>query len=57
MVRFLEACAGAISSENAKTTDAQLRAQELSRLAEIMLAWPKLSAEFRIAMQALTRSV
>jgi hypothetical protein len=68
MVRFLEACAAAISSEITKTADAlpsaqevrdssTLRAQELSNLTEIILAWPNLSAEFRLAMRALTRSV
>lgn len=56
MVRFLEACAAAISSESAKTTDAHLRAQELSSLTKIIAAWPKLSGEFRVAVQAMTES-
>lgn len=56
MVRFLEACAGAISSESAKTADPQLRAQELSSLTKIIAAWPKLSGEFRAAVQAMTES-
>ena len=54
---FLEVCAAAISSESANTTDAHLRAQELSSLAEIMLVWRQLSAEFRAAMRAMTRTV
>ena len=57
LVRFLEACAAAISSESAKTADAQLRAQELLSLTEVVLAWPNLSAGFRLAMRALTQSV
>lgn len=57
MVRFLEACAAAISSESAKTTDPQLRAQELSSLTNIIAAWPKLSGEFRAAVLAVTQSV
>jgi hypothetical protein len=57
ILRFLEACAGAISSETAKTTDPQLRAHELSSLTKIIAAWPKLSGEFRAAVQALTQSV
>lgn len=56
MIRFLEACAAAISSEAAKTTDPQLRAQELSSLTKIILTWPKLSGEFRAAAQAVTQS-
>ena len=55
MVRFLEACATAISSETAKTDDAQLRAQELSSLTKIIAAWPKLSGEFRAAVLAVTQ--
>lgn len=56
IVRFVEACAAAISSESAKTADAQLRAQELSSLTKIIAAWPKLSDEFRAAVQAMTQS-
>ena len=56
MVRLLEACPGAISSESAKTADAQLRAQELSSLTKIIAAWPKLSGEFRAAFLAMTES-
>jgi hypothetical protein len=56
ILRFLEACAAVISSESAKTTDAQLRAQELSTLTKIIAAWPKLSGEFRAAAQAMTES-
>jgi hypothetical protein len=66
MVRFLEACVAAISSESAKTTDALpsaqevrdssiLRAQEISALAKIMAAWPKLPGEFRAAVLAVTQ--
>ena len=55
-IRFLEASAEAMRSETAKTTDAQLRAQEFSRLTKIIAAWPNLSAEFRAAIQALTQS-
>jgi hypothetical protein len=61
MLPFLEACAAAISSETAKTTDAlpsaqevrdssTLRAQELSSLTKIIAAWPKLSDGFRAAV-------
>lgn len=57
MVRLLQACAAAISSESAETADAQLRAQELSRVAEIISVWPKLSGEFRVAVLAMSRSV
>lgn len=57
MVRFLEACAAAISSESTKTADAQLRAQELSSLTKIIAAWPKLSGEFQAAVQAGVESV
>ena len=56
MVRFLEACAGAISSESAKTTDAHLRAQELASLTKIIAAWPNLPAEFRAAVLGVTVS-
>ena len=56
-IRFLEACAAAISSESAKTADAQPHAQELSSLTKIMAAWPKLSGEFRAAVLAMTVSV
>jgi hypothetical protein len=56
ILRFLEACAAAISSESAKTADAQLRAQELSSLTKIIAAWPKLSGEFRAAVLAVTQS-
>jgi len=56
IVRFLEACAGVISSESAKTADAQLRAQELSSLTKIIAAWPRLSGEFRAAVLAVTAS-
>ena len=56
MVRFLEACAAVISSESAKTADAQLRAQELSSLTKIIAVWPKLSGEFRTAVLAVTGS-
>ena len=67
MVRFLEACAAAISSESAQTADAlpsahevrdslTLRAQKLSSLTKIIAAWPKLSGEFRAAVLAMTQS-
>jgi hypothetical protein len=56
MLRFLEACAAVISSESAKTTDAQLRAQELANLTKIIAAWPKLLGEFRAAVLAVTKS-
>jgi hypothetical protein len=56
MLRFLGACAAAISSESAKTADAQLRAQELSSLTKNLAAWPKLSGGFRAAVLAVTGS-
>jgi len=55
-IRFLEAYAAAIPSESAKTTDAHLRAQDLSSLTKILAAWPKLSGEFRVACLAMRRS-
>lgn len=56
-MRFLEACTATISSESAKTADAQPRAQELSSLTKTILTWPKLSGEFRTVIGTLTRSV
>jgi hypothetical protein len=56
MLRFLEACAAAISWDIAKTADAHLRAQELSSLTKIIAAWPKLSGEFRAVVQVMTES-
>jgi len=55
-IRFLEACAAAISSESDKAADAQLRAQELSSLTKFIAAWPKLSGEFRAVVLAVTQS-
>jgi hypothetical protein len=52
-VRFLEACADALRSETTKTSNAH----ELSTLAKILSAWPKLSGEFRTALQEMTLSV
>lgn len=48
-------CRGA-TFETAKTSDAQLRAQELSNLTKIIAAWPKLSGGFRAALLAVTQS-
>jgi hypothetical protein len=56
ILRFLEACAAAISSDSTKTGDAQLRAQEFSSLTKIVAAWPKLSGEFRAAVLAVIQS-
>ena len=56
MVRFLEACAAAISSDSAETAHAQMCAQGLTSLTKIIAAWPKLSGEFRAAVQAMTAS-
>jgi hypothetical protein len=56
IVRFLEACIQVMGSDSAKTADPQLRALELSRLTNIILAWPNLSGEFRAAVQAVTQS-
>lgn len=55
-IGFLEACAAALHSETAKTPDAQLRAQNLAELREMVEAWPKLSPELRAACLAMTRS-
>ncbi|MBL9213034.1 MAG: hypothetical protein JNL92_21410 [Opitutaceae bacterium] len=51
-IRFLEACAAAISSASATTADAQRRAQKFSSLTEVMFAGQKLPVEFRSAMRA-----
>jgi hypothetical protein len=56
MIRFLEACAAVISSESDKTASPQLRSQELASLTKIIAVWPKLSGEFRAAVQAMTES-
>ena len=53
---LLQACATAAVSEIAANTDAQLRAQKLGELRDILAAWPHLSSELRTAVLAVTRS-
>jgi hypothetical protein len=55
VLAFFQACADAAASEIAKTADAQLCAQRLAELREIISAWPKLSPELRVACLAVTR--
>jgi len=53
---LLQACVAAAASEIANSTDAQLRAQKLGELREIVAAWPALSPELRTAVLAVTQS-
>jgi hypothetical protein len=53
-VCFLEACAAALRSETAKSSDAQLHAQNLAELREVIEVWPKLLPELRAACLAVT---
>jgi hypothetical protein len=53
---LLQACVAAAVSETANNPDAQLRAQKLGELQEILTAWPKLSSELRTACLAVTRA-
>jgi len=55
--RLLQACVAAAASVSAQAADTQLRTQELSELREVIEAWPKLSAELRAAVRAVTRTV
>jgi tellurite resistance protein len=55
--RLLQACVAAAASVSAQTADTQLRTQELAELREVVEAWPKLSAELRAAVRAVTRTV
>ena len=55
--RFLQACVQLAASVNAETADTQLRTQKLAELQEVIEAWPKLSAELRTAVLAVTRTV
>jgi hypothetical protein len=54
-IGFLQACAETLRSETSKTPDAQLRAQNLAELRDVIEAWPKLSPELRVAMLAVTQ--
>jgi hypothetical protein len=56
VLAFFQACADAAASEIEKSTDAQLRAQKLAELQEIITAWPKLPPELRTACLAVTRA-
>jgi hypothetical protein len=56
VLALLQACGAAAASEIANNPDAQLRAQKLGELQEILAAWPKLSSELRTAVLAVTRS-
>jgi hypothetical protein len=42
---------------SAETADKQLRTQKLAEVREVVEAWPKLSAELRAVMLAMTRMV
>ena len=53
---LLQACVAAAASEIANNPDAQLRAQKLGELREILVAWPALSPELRTACLAVTRA-
>jgi hypothetical protein len=54
--RFLQACVQFAASVSSETADTQLRTQELGELREVVEAWPKLSAELRAAVLAVTRA-
>jgi len=54
--RLLQACVTAAASVNAETADTQQRTQNLADLCEVIAAWPKLSAELRAAVLAVTRT-
>jgi hypothetical protein len=56
VLALLQACADAAASEIEKSADAQLRAQKLAELREIISAWPKLPPELRAACLAVTRA-
>lgn len=53
---LLQAGVAAAVSEIANNPDAQLRAQELRELQEVVAAWLHLSPELRTAVLAVTRS-
>ena len=55
--RFLQACAEVAASVSAETTDTQLRTQKFAELRNVIEAWPKLSAELRTVVLAVTRTV
>jgi hypothetical protein len=42
---------------SAETADTHLRTPKLAELREVIEAWPKLSAELRAAVRAVTRTV
>jgi hypothetical protein len=56
VLAFFQACIAAAASEIEKSADAQLHAQKLAELREIISAWPKLSPELRAACLAVTRA-
>jgi hypothetical protein len=45
------------ASINTETPDTQLRTQRIGELREVIEAWPKLSAELRTVVLAVTRTV
>ena len=55
--RFLQACVAFAASVSAESDDTQLRTQKLAELREVIEAWPKLSAELRAAVRAVTGAV
>jgi hypothetical protein len=56
VIGLLQACITAAVSEFTASPDAQLRAQKLGELRELVAAWPHLSPELRTAVLAVTRS-
>jgi hypothetical protein len=56
VLALLQACVAAAVSEIATNSDAQLHAQKLGELREVVSAWPSLSPELRTACLAVTRS-
>jgi len=55
ILEFLQACIAAAVSEIANSADAQIGAQKLRELREVIEAWSKLSPELRTAVRAVTR--
>jgi len=54
--RLLQADVTFTTSVGAETADTHLRTQNLADLCEVIAAWPKLSAELRAAVLAVTRT-
>jgi hypothetical protein len=54
---FLQTSVRLAASINTETPDTQLRTQRIGELREVIEAWPKLSAELRTVVLAVTRTV